>query len=242
MLKLLKYELVGSYRQYLTSFSVYILLCLATPFLPDKISGFFMGLVMVAVAGITMSIFINVIIQYTKSMFGRPGYLTLTLPVSSKQLVASKLIGATIWSTLASVILFIGVGILLFLSANISISDIFMMVEEMFKLVIKFPLEIFQSLLFALMSLLAMIASFYLTITFVHTKYITKHRIFIGIALYVGVSILLGFILDSTMILNILYNIPYNFIIWMDILLSTIAFGVCYMGTVYLLDHKIQVE
>lgn len=49
--------------------------------------------------------FVAVATQYNRSMFGAEGYLTFTLPVSSNQLLASKVIVSSIWILLSYIVL-----------------------------------------------------------------------------------------------------------------------------------------
>ena len=114
MLKLLKYEIIESYRQYLLTFVVFLMLCAITPLVPVFISNILSILVAIAFTGIFIAIFLNVIISFNRSMYKRPGYLTLTLPVRTENLIGAKLIGSLIWVVISTLVLLIGiVGIVL---------------------------------------------------------------------------------------------------------------------------------
>ena len=93
MLKLLKYEIIQSYRQYLLTFAIFLIMCTLTPWMPDFISGILLTLLIIAFMGISIAINVNVILNFNRSMYKRPGYLTLTLPVSTNKLVAAKYLG-----------------------------------------------------------------------------------------------------------------------------------------------------
>lgn len=112
MLKLLKYEIVQSYRQYLLTFAIFLILCIMTPWLPDFISGILASLLVFAFIGISIAINVNVILNFNRSMYKRPGYLTLTLPVSTNKLLAVKYLGSLIWVFIGYLVLAIGVVIL----------------------------------------------------------------------------------------------------------------------------------
>ena len=111
MLKLLKYELLGSYRQFCVTFLIFLIGCFVLPYLPlpQAIMSMLLSIVVVAVLGIIISIYVNIILYFKKSMFSRAGYLTLTLPTSTQELILVKLLGAMIWSIVAGVILVVGV-------------------------------------------------------------------------------------------------------------------------------------
>ncbi len=242
MLKLLKYELIGSYRQYLLTFAVYLLLCCATPFLPTVINQFLSGLLMVALFGIVISIFVNIVQHFSRSMFSRPGYLTLTLPVSSKELVFSKMIGAMIWTFVAFFILGLGLMILMMLIADFSFGDIFNFINQLCYGISLYPGEVLQSLLAALTSTLAMIASFYFTITFVHTKYVTKNRVLIGVGGYILGLLALGFIMDSSLFYGFIGSLNGTSLYIFNIFINVVFIVGFFVGTTYLIDKKLQIE
>ena len=104
MLKLLKYEIIESYRQYLLTFVVFLMLCAITPLVPVFISNILSILVAIAFTGIFIAIFLNVIISFNRSMYKRPGYLTLTLPVRTENLIGAKLIGSLIWVVISTLV------------------------------------------------------------------------------------------------------------------------------------------
>ena len=84
MLKLLKYEMIQSYRQYFLTLGIFLILCVLAPLLPDFISQVLSSLMIFAMLGISIAVLVNVITNFNRSMYKRPGYLTLTLPVSTE--------------------------------------------------------------------------------------------------------------------------------------------------------------
>lgn len=52
--------------------------------------------------GLTMATIFLIINRFHKNVYGREGYLTMTLPVTSHQLILSKLAAASIWMFLSS--------------------------------------------------------------------------------------------------------------------------------------------
>lgn len=242
MLKLLKYELIGSYRQYLLTFVIYLLLCCATPFLPSVINQFLSGLLMVALFGIVISIFVNIVQHFSRSMFSRPGYLTLTLPVSSKELVFSKMIGAMIWTFAAFLILGLGFMILMMLVADFTFSDIFNFINQLCYYISLYPGAVLQSVLISLTSILALIASFYFTITVVHTKYVTKNRVLIGVGGYILGLLALGFITDSSLFYGFMNSLNSTSLYIFNVFINVLFVAVFFVGTTYLIDKKLQIE
>lgn len=116
MLKLMKYEFIHSMRSFLISFCVFWGACLLLPLFTEEIIpdipllSFMVAFgFTVLVMGISLALIISIFTHYYHSMFKRPAYLTLTLPVSSLQLISSKLIVSFIWLILGGIALFFGI-------------------------------------------------------------------------------------------------------------------------------------
>ncbi len=67
----------------------------------------------VLVAGAWIATFVIIIRRFYKNLFGREGYLTLTLPVSSHQIILSKLLASFIWTAFNAIVLMIGIVLLI---------------------------------------------------------------------------------------------------------------------------------
>ena len=124
MLKLLKYEIIQSYRQYLLTFAIFLIMCILIPWMPDFISGILLTLLIIAFMGISIAVNVNVILNFNRSMYKRPGYLTLTLPVSTNKLIAAKYLGSLIWVFVSYLVLLLGFMILIFLVGDISFTEL----------------------------------------------------------------------------------------------------------------------
>ena len=237
MLKLLKYELLGSYRQYCVTFLIFLIGCIVLPFLPlpQSILSTLFSLVLLAVFGIVVSIYANIILYFKKSMFSKSGYLTLTLPASTQELILVKLLGAMIWSIVAGIILLIGVSFFSLKFADVSFFDF---VSEAFHFVLSVQIDmgsLFDHFITFLLTLCATILSFYFVITFVHTKYVRKNRIIIAIIIYCA-SLFLDIFIVNHLPLKL---VNWNYYTVVSELFLSILF---YCGTVYLIDHALEIE
>ena len=115
MLKLMKYEFIHSMRTFFIAFVVFLAGCILLPFFMD---GFLTSLPIVSVVfglgfsfliiGILFALFISIFVNYDRSMFKRPGYLTLTLPVSTTELILSKVLTTMIWLIIAMFVMVLG--------------------------------------------------------------------------------------------------------------------------------------
>ena len=72
------------------------------------------------IIGILFALFISIFVNYDRSMFKRPGYLTLTLPVSTTELILSKVLTTMIWLIIAMFVMVVGI---LYLSSSSWVAD-----------------------------------------------------------------------------------------------------------------------
>ncbi|TWT12165.1 hypothetical protein [Streptococcus sp. sy004] len=126
-LKLLKYEVKSVSKWYLGLYA----LCLVMAFILRWLTPEFQTLgqsitlpnwlytvysfsavatVLLLVAVMIATIFI-ICRRFSQDMFGRQAYLTLTLPVSTHQILMSKVLVALLWSCFNAVVVFIGIGL-----------------------------------------------------------------------------------------------------------------------------------
>lgn len=242
MLKLLKYEIIQSYRQYLITFAIFFILCALTPWMPDFISGILMTLLIIAFMGISIAINVNVILNFNRSMYKRPGYLTLTLPVSTNKLVTAKYLGSLIWVFVGYLVLLVGIMILIFLVGDISFKEML----EGGNIIVKIMSENIGDFVLHLIDFLtgisAMILSFFFTITLTKTKYIPKYKTVLGIAVYLLGVVIIANILAFSPVSNFISSLTYEQSVIFEIITVGIFAGILYFLTVYLIDHKIEVE
>lgn len=128
--KLIKHELAATRRFFLPAYGVFVLLLLlerlsllAIPVLEESdgvlgiIAGTTMGLITtVTVIGLIILMIapmIYGIIRFYRNMLGDEGYLTFTLPVTTGQLIDSKLLVTVIWETLTGIVVSVFGGIFL---------------------------------------------------------------------------------------------------------------------------------
>lgn len=234
MLKLLKYEIIESYRQYLLTFVVFLMLCAITPLVPMFISNILSILVAIAFVGIFIAIFLNVIISFNRSMYKRPGYLTLTLPVRTEKLIGAKLIGSLIWVVISTLVLMIGIMILIMTTGEVSFLEFTEVTRYSFTYIFNHFDVIAMKLVDALAAIITLILSFYLVITFTKTKFVPKYKTVVGIALY-----FIGWILITNILIR--FSIA-NINALMSIVLSVFLSVIFYVATVYLINHQIEVE
>mgnify|MGYP007025187588 CR=1 FL=1 len=143
-----------------------------TPWVPDFINGILASLLVFAFIGISIAINVNVILNFNRSMYKRPGYLTLTLPVSTNKLLAVKYLGSLIWVFIGYLVLAIGIVILSLLVGGVDFKDILeggnILINILGEKVDEFILQTINYLA----GISTMILSFFFMITLTKTKYI----------------------------------------------------------------------
>ncbi len=258
MLKLMKYEFIHSYRTFLAAFVVFLVGCVMMPYAMNGFLGnipfitiiFGMGF-MFLVIGITLALFIGIFINYDRSMFKRPGYLTLTLPATTTQIILSKILTTIVWLIVAMFVLLCGftlMGVIISIRENsFSLGDIFQGMELLRNGFVEYlltqPINFFGDVLFVIGELLTAVGSIYFSLTVVHTKWFRKHQWLFGIVIYFIVSLFIGWMSSLIFIDNPTISIGQTY-------LFSLMRGVYYLivgvllsaGTIYCIDHYIEIE
>lgn len=239
--KLLKFEFKSTYRSYLFLYLVILISSFLVPQVLDSDGIFAIAVNItytVSLFGLLIMMFVNIIQNYRKTMYGKQAYLTHTLPVSTNKLLACKCIAALVWM-LVSIFIVIISGFIVGQMLTYANFDITILVDAFFESI---TLMILINLV---LSLLQTILLFYMIISLVHTRYIPKHKAFAGIVIF----IVFAFI-DAHF--NQLFMLNNNFIyigsgtfedqLGISILYSLTLCVIEYIVTKYILDHKMEIE
>lgn len=248
-----KYELKCSYRSYALMYGILLL----SSFFLNTNSNFVSGIMML-IYGVTIVVTLIMTIvltirNYSQSMFSRCGYLTMTLPVSSKKLMLVKIINAFLWCVLSYLVVCISIFIIAIRVSNVlSMELIFEGFGELSK-IIDFDFILF--LANTTLSLVSLIVSIYAILNFTHSGYVKRHRGVIAIAIFVVFQIILSFIeevifggtgsvggVTSIFVSNGSLTLDFSSQMIFSIIQDSIIIVVCYFGACYLLDHKLEIE
>lgn len=251
MLKLMKYEMIHSVRTFTTSFLVFLLGCVIMPFAiyflggnqsTELVLGILGFIFMVLVMGITLALFISVFINFKRSMFEKPGYLTLTLPKSNIEILTSKLIVSIIWITIGSLVLFGGFLLMMFLvsvlEGTLNITEIFDIIGFLFK---QFNINVLDMMIVVIqyaIQLAFVVISIYVGLCVAHTKWIRKYKTGIAIIIFFAINLIVNVETVSMLIPSILNaeNSLFN------ICFYTLFSLVFMLLSSYVLDHHIEIE
>lgn len=234
--KLCKIELKHTWRRFMPLYVVLILysffMCLDGfySFVEDEeafrfMLNIFSVLSLVLIITSTMVTFfaiVSIINNFIRSMFGREAYLTHTLPVSSIQLMLSKLVIAVFWIAISYVSselvvrAFFGTGLIFNGEINFGYST-----SEVWRISSLCNISVLQ---------------LFFVITLVHSCYFHKNRFIIGVIIYFLIKYV------ETRIWAFLLNFSFLSSYFVQAILAIGLFGLYFFATCYLLDHKLEVE
>lgn len=260
MLKLLKYELIHSWRSFSLVYLVFLGVCTFSPLLwrgdfqkissDSMLSTLTIFIIIIMTFAITISTMVNIALNYRNSMFKKPGYLTLTLPVSTHELILSKVIADILWIFIAFFVLILGYFLMGFmmiiLDGSMSLptwNDWVYLFQH-----IVFDFKDLGTMLMFFVQLIITLAEgilfIYFCITAVQTKFTTKHKTAAAIALFFAVSIILSLLTDNLASMFASMHLVVNGFgsQLIDIFYNVILGGLFYAGTYYVLEKKLEVE
>ncbi|HEM5318578.1 TPA: ABC transporter permease [Streptococcus suis] len=195
----------------------------------------------ILIAALGLSTFFMVINRFRKNVYGRQGYLTMTLPVSSHHIILSKLLASLVWYLLAGITIILSIGIILAVlmlgSEEFVIPELQTLIQELDWSVV------FAHLFYALIESTMGILLIYFSISV--GQLFKDHRLLFAILTYIGISIVVGVFgtLVFTNYLENLYNAalplyPSPILALINIIL---AFAY-YFGTHFIMTKKLNLQ
>ncbi|HFI0469267.1 TPA: ABC transporter permease [Streptococcus suis] len=195
----------------------------------------------ILIAALGLSTFFMVINRFRKNVYGRQGYLTMTLPVSSHHIILSKLLASLVWYLLAGVTIVLSIGIVL---AVLMLGSEEFVIPELQTLIQQLDWSvIFAHLFYSLIESTMGILLIYFSISV--GQLFKDHRLLFAILTYIGISIVVGVFgtLVFTNYLENLYNAalplyPSPILALINIIL---AFAY-YFGTHFIMTKKLNLQ
>lgn len=208
ILKLIKHELKATLPNLTSVFIALFGLAIVGPILLNFNAEWLSVIVMLAAVAALIAVsvvtFLVIINLFNKRTFGPQGYLNITLPVSTTQLLLSKILSAVIISMLTGLMTFLAVIAFAFsaswilfgglepLSYAMSLFSEVGLFSKVVALIFPFSIVGFAEMMYSLSLLL-------FVITFVHTSYVRKNKMVVAVISYLGIMLLI-----SVFITNIL--------------------------------------
>lgn len=195
----------------------------------------------ILIAALGLSTFFMVINRFRKNVYGRQGYLTMTLPITSHHIILSKLLASLVWYFLAGVTIVLSIGIVLAVlmlgSGEVVIPELQTLIQQLDWSVV------FAHLFYALIESTMGILLIYFSISV--GQLFKDHRLLFAILTYIGISIVVGVFgtLVFTNYLENLYNAalplyPSPILALINIIL---AFAY-YFGTHFIMTKKLNLQ
>lgn len=200
--KVVKHELRTSAILYLVCFGIALLFCVATIFngkmawygnvkndLAITVWMFLILACSISIVVLVLMYSVDTAIRYDRSMYGREGYLTFTLPISSTQLVLGKLTASVIWG----IGVFVLCGLLCFsiLYSTIDSTENIMKIWEMLRTVFSQSEIVSSILLFlglCLVGILETVATIYFSICIAYLPCFRKGNRMIALGLFCALT------------------------------------------------------
>lgn len=186
--KLLKYEFKGNYKSFLGLFAITALLniLIFTRINIWKNAAIIALFSLVAVAAFVV-VFVFVVSSFKNEMYEDRGYLTFTLPIGGKKIVASKLISGIIWFT--------GLGIMVSIFTRILIGFIGPEVVNQINLYVNTKAAFLVGALFGIINLIMLLLMIYFSITITRVALRKKKMSgFLGFIAFIVLNIVIFYI------------------------------------------------
>lgn len=195
------------------------------------------------ITGSLLSTLLIIINRFSKNIFGREGYLTLTLPVTSHQIILSKLVASFICSLFNLIILIFGIAILI-----VPMVDFKDVVETLSKVIkAEYILDNAFILSYLLVSSLASILLLYFAISI--GQLFSNRRGLMAFIAYFALMILFS---AATTYLNLKVFgfestsevLPYKEHVYLYVIIveEFVEMLICYLGTHFIIKNKLNIQ
>ena len=235
--------------------------------LPEDVGDWLAGLSIAAyavmVAAVFAVTFILILLRFYRNLLGGEGYLMHTLPVTSRQLILSKLLAAMVWTVLSCVVVLVSITIL------VMSPDILQTLPEEWRLLMEYRTQIHvsngvifgEALLVALYLLAALaggILKLYAAMMLGHQA--AKHKIALSVGAYFGINAALSAVF--VILINVFSRaagvVPFiqraldghcedalfsfTVILGLAVLYNLVLSGIFYGITNYLMSRRLNLE
>ena len=268
--KLIQYDIRSTWREFA---GVYLSILLGVLILPPLFNSFnnqFINTVAgFLVAGISIATIVVMIITlfriFNTNVYSREGYLTLTLPVTSSQIVFSKLLVSTMWIILTGIVSTIGICVFVLNLQPVELSEITDGIRKLMAMLDgRSTLAIVLVILAMLVSTVKEIAKLFLACSIAHLKQIGRFRVAIGIFSYFVLSWMETLVVQAaTLIASFIPGVEiyakqfetmnnvesiqqalglFNGVLGLGILYALALTAAFSIGNIWLMNHKLDLD
>ena len=249
MLNVIKYDILQNYRIYIIEYVVYLITCIILPFIPQNIVFIPMFLLLLLVWAMILLNFVTIFYNFYKSMYSNKGYLTMTLPLSSHELLLGKIFAGIIWIIISFVILFLGFGLIALMFSimeNSVLEQLSFLLKALSQLVS--TVYFYEGILAIIIFIISFITVGFTVLTIIQTKFTRKHKAIWAIVAYVALIVInniLRYAFVKIIAIFGLYNTIGNILqitgpILPTALISLIQSTILYFVIIYVLDNMLE--
>ncbi len=268
--KLIKYDIRSTWRDFA---GVYLSILLGVLIVPPLFNHFNNGIVNMLAGFIATGIVIATIVVmvitlfkiFNTNVFSKEGYLTMTLPVTSKQIVASKLLVSTMWIVLTGIVSAIGLCIFVLNLNAAPLAEVAAAFRKVISMVDSSgALAIALMILAMIVSAVKEIAKLFLACSIAHLKQLNRFRVPVGILSYFvfswmealivqAISLIASFlpfadeiarqlkVMDDPSCISQFTGL-FSGVMSVGILYAMVLTAVYAIGTVWILNHKLDLD
>ena len=244
--KLMKHEILSSYRKFLPIYAGVILMTLITSFsfnVQSISASLTFTSLLFTLVGITMLFTLyTIIINLGQRVFGKPGYLLFTIPATSIEIMVSKVLINMMWF-MVSILVSIFAASLFVLSAFQQ--NIFDILGELFGLMSRYPYETYTIITAGITYALYVIGMLFFLFALLNMIYKGEKKILIGILLYFAVnqvaSLISSIFLGAYMSFSTAIFENFNSI-WVFIGIYLALAAAFYIMTYFIIDRKLELQ
>ena len=238
-----------NYRIYIIEYVVYLITCIILPFIPQNIVFIPMFLLLLLVWAMILLNFVTIFYNFYKSMYSNKGYLTMTLPLSSHELLLGKIFAGIIWIIISFVILFLGFGLIALMFSimeNSVLEQLSFLLKALSQLVS--TVYFYEGILAIIIFIISFITVGFTVLTIIQTKFTRKHKAIWAIVAYVALIVInniLRYAFVKIIAIFGLYNTIGNILqitgpILPTALISLIQSTILYFVSIYVLDNMLE--
>lgn len=249
MLNVIKYDILQNYRIYIIEYVVYLITCIILPFIPQNIVFIPMFLLLLLVWAMILLNFVTIFYNFYKSMYSNKGYLTMTLPLSSHELLLGKIFAGIIWIIISFVVLFLGFCLMVLMFSimeNSVLEQLSFLLEALSQLVS--TVYFYEGILAIIIFIISFITVGFTVLTIIQTKFTRKHKAIWAIVAYVALIVInniLRYAFVKIIAIFGLYNTIGNILqitgpILPTALISLIQSTILYFVSIYVLDNMLE--
>jgi len=274
LIKSIKHDILSTYRDFAGVYAALLLIALIGPFIANSGVEWMTVLLFLGIFGFSVATFVitflTIIRLYNRRLFSNEGYLTLTLPVKTRDTIISKIVTGLIWSTITILVFALSTTIFAalyyWITATFRTEDylaLFKVIEEILKtgavwtalqsMLISLPLTLVDSIYSLVLLVFVM--------TLINTSFIKKYKVPAGIAIYMIISGILSSLLSLFHGASVIFSTgdpmfisgPFDLLTNLGYSINWVNYSIQFFGMVifigalgyaswWLLEHKLEIE